>query len=56
MITGNEKFVAIPWKSGGGGCVHVRKIEDSGRVPNMDTPLLLGHKGLIQDLSFSPHN
>jgi WD40 repeat protein len=56
MITGNDKFVAIPWKAGGGGCVHVRKIEDSGRVPNMDTPLLLGHKGLIQDLSFSPHN
>jgi hypothetical protein len=48
MITGNDKFVAIPWKSGGGGgSVHVRKIVDSGKVPNMDTPLLLGHKGLI---------
>ena len=48
MITGNENLIAIPWKSGGGGgSVHVRKIENTGKVPNMDTPLLLGHKGFI---------
>lgn len=48
MITGNEKLIALPWKSGGGGgSVLVRKIENSGKIPNMDTPLLLGHKGLI---------
>jgi hypothetical protein len=48
MITGNDKLIALPWKSGGGGgSVHVRKIENTGKIANMDTPLLLGHKGLV---------
>lgn len=48
MITANEKYIAIPWKSGGGGgSVHVRLIENVGKIPIMNTPLLLGHKGLI---------
>ena len=48
MITGNDKLIALPWKSGGGGgCVHVRSKDNFGKVGNNDTPLLLGHKGLI---------
>ena len=32
MLCANEKYIAVPWKSGGGGSVHVRKIEQFGKI------------------------
>jgi hypothetical protein len=45
LICSNEKFIAIPWKSGGGGSIHVRNVESFGKIQHQDIPLLLGHKG-----------
>ena len=52
QICANSKFVAVPWK-GGGGPFTVFPVENMGKVlPS--TPLFNGHTGLIQDLEFSP--
>ena len=32
MLCSNDKFIAIPWKSEGGKSIHVRKIEEFGKI------------------------
>lgn len=39
----NNKFYAMPWKTGGGSAVHVQRLDQKGRMP--DKPFCLhGHK------------
>lgn len=43
----------MPWKAGGGGVVAVLGAKQFGKI-DMTMPMISGHKGVIQDLSFSP--
>ena len=52
MIVANDKYVAMPWKSGG-GAVHVRTVENFGNLGIANVPQLAGHTGVIQDVCFS---
>ena len=52
LITCSEKFWAIPWQ-GTGGPVYVSKHGAYGKV-NPTAAIIDGHRGAVQDLSFSP--
>jgi hypothetical protein len=53
VICGNDKWIAMPWKSSGGGIVAVHPANQFGKL-NPSMPLITGHKGVVQDLCFSP--
>lgn len=51
----NPKFVAIVTEAAGGGSFLVLPVEKTGRV-DRDTPLVVGHKAAVLDISWCPHN
>ena len=44
----------MPWKSGGGTGIHVRKIETFGNLGPTDVGILTGHTDPIHDITFNP--
>jgi coronin-1B/1C/6 len=48
-------FTAVPWKSGGGGCLAVVNAYKFKKYES-DIPLIRGHQGPIVDFEFSPFN
>lgn len=51
----NPKFVAIITEAAGGGSFLVLPVEKTGRV-DRDTPLVVGHKATVLDVTWCPHN
>lgn len=55
VISANETFFAVPWRTGGGGAllVYPRKGKVSRKVPN-NPPIIYGHSAQIVDHIFCP--
>jgi len=53
IVTANPKFIAVPWK-GGGGQVFVCNAWGKNFKFNGSEPRLTGHTKPIMDLAFSP--
>ena len=51
----NPKFIAIITEAAGGGAFLVMPIDKVGRV-DRDVPLVVGHKGIVLDLAWCPHD
>ena len=52
-IQGTSNYIAIPWGSGGGGCLAILNWNKIGRLP-ANIPLIMGHQGPILDFEFNP--
>jgi hypothetical protein len=53
LIDANAHFIALSWKTGGGGCVSVLDSTKFGRL-SANIPLIRGHTGPVLDVKFSP--
>ena len=51
----NPKYVAIITEAAGGGAFLVLGVDKVGRV-DRDVPLVVGHKAMVLDLAWCPHN
>jgi hypothetical protein len=52
-LSGNTKFVAVSWNTGGGGALAVLPHDKATRLGS-SIPLIKGHTGPILDFDFSP--
>jgi coronin-1B/1C/6 len=51
----NPKYIAIITEAAGGGAFLVLGIDKVGRV-DRDVPLVVGHKAMVLDIAWCPHN
>jgi hypothetical protein len=50
----NPKWIAVPWRVGGGGAVGLLDVNRPGKLK--DVPLLSGHSGPVLDIDWNPFN